>query len=49
LFLAVELGVKTWKLGFTTGVAPRPRERHMPAGDVPGLREEMARAKRRFG
>jgi transposase len=49
LFLAFELGVHTWKLGFTTGVAQRPRERTMPAGDVHGLGEEMARAKRRFG
>jgi transposase len=49
LFLALELGVHTWKLGFTTGVAQRPRERTMPAGDVPGLGEEIARAKRRVG
>jgi hypothetical protein len=49
LFLAFELGVHTWKLGFTTGVAQRPRERTMPAGDVHGLGEEIARAKRRFG
>jgi hypothetical protein len=49
LFLAFELGVTTWKLGFTTGVAQRPRERTMAAGDVHGLAEEMTRAKRRFG
>jgi transposase len=49
LFLAFELGVTTWKLGFTTGVAQRPRERTMAAGDVHGLDEEMTRAKRRFG
>jgi transposase len=49
LFLAFELGVTTWKLGFTTGMAQRPRERTMTAGDVHGLEEEMTRAKRRFG
>jgi hypothetical protein len=49
LLLAFELGVTTWNLGFTTGMAQRPRERTMAAGDVPGLDEEMPRAKRRFG
>jgi hypothetical protein len=49
LFLAFELGVHTWKLGFTTGVAQRPRERTMRARDVHGLDEEITRAKRRFG
>jgi transposase len=49
LLLAFELGVTTWKRGFTTGVAQRPRERPMAAGDVHGLGEEMTRAKRRFG
>jgi hypothetical protein len=32
LFLAFELGVNKGKLGFTTGAAQRPRERHVPAG-----------------
>jgi transposase len=49
LFLACELGVTTWKLGFTTGAAQRPRERTMPAGALQVLLEEMARAKQRFG
>jgi transposase len=49
LFLAFELGVTTGKLGFTTGVAQRPRERPMAAGDVHGLEAEMTRAKRRVG
>ena len=35
LFLAFELGVHTWKLGFTTGAAQRPRERQGPAGRLP--------------
>lgn len=49
LLLAVALGVTTWNLGFTTGVAQRPRERTMAAGDVHGLDAEITRAKRRFG
>jgi transposase len=49
LFLAFELGVHTWKLGFTTGAAPRPRERHVPAGDGQTVLEERRRAKSRFG
>ena len=49
LFLAFELGVNTWKLGFTTGAAQRPRERSMPAGAIHVLHEEIARAKQRFG
>jgi transposase len=48
-FLAFELGVTTWKLGFTTGAAQRPRERTMPAGAIQVLQEEMARATQRFG
>ena len=49
LFLAFELGVTTWKLGFTTGAAQRPRERTMPAGAIQVLHEEIAWAKQRFG
>ena len=49
LLWAVELGVTTWKLGFTTGMAQQPRERTMAAGDVHGLAAEMTRAKRRCG
>ena len=49
LCLAFALGVTTWKLGFTTEMAQRPRERTMAAGDVHRLDEEMTRAKRRFG
>jgi hypothetical protein len=32
-FVAFELGVNQWKLGFTTGAAQRPRERQVSAGD----------------
>jgi hypothetical protein len=49
LFLAFELGVNKWKLGFTTGAAQRPRERQVPAGDCHTVLEEIRRAKNRFG
>jgi transposase len=49
LFLAFELRVNPWQLGFTTGAAQRPRERHVPARHLEGVREEMRRAKERFG
>jgi transposase len=49
LFLAFELGVNTWTLGFTTGAAQRPRERQVPAGDGHTVLEEIRRAKSRFG
>ncbi len=49
LLRAFELGVGQWQLGLTTGVAPRPRDRSVTAGDVHAVLEEMARAKGRFG
>ena len=49
LCLAFALGVNPWKLGCTTGAAPRPRERHVPGGDGHTVLEESRRAKRRFG
>jgi transposase len=49
LFLAFELGVNKWKLGFTTGAAQRPRERQVPAGDCHTVLEEIRRAKSRCG
>ena len=49
LLLAFELGVNQWKLGFTTGAAQRPRERHVPAGDCQTVLEEIRRAQHRFG
>lgn len=48
LLLAFELGERTWKLGFTTGLGHRPRIRQVPAGAVDRVLEEIARAKRRF-
>ena len=49
LFLAFEVGVHTWKLGFTTGAAQRPRERQVPAGDCHTGLEERRRTKSRLG
>jgi hypothetical protein len=49
LVLACELGVSTWRLGFTTGAAQHPRERQVPAGEVHTVLVEIGRAKQRFG
>jgi transposase len=48
LLLAFELGERTWKLGFTTGLGQRPRIRQVLAGAVDRVVEELARAKRRL-
>ena len=49
LLLAFELGDRTWKLGFTTGIGQRPRVRQIPAGAVDRVLEEVTRAKARLG
>lgn len=48
LFVAFELSNKTWKLGFTTGPGQKPRERTIPARDMPKVVEEIEAARRRF-
>jgi transposase len=48
LFLAFELSLNTWKLGFTIGSAQRPRERSVPARDLAAVQQEILRAKQRF-
>jgi len=48
LLLAFELGERSWKLGFTTGLGQRPRVRQVPAGAVERVAEEIARATQRF-
>ena len=48
LLLAFELGERTWKLGFTTGLGQRPRLRQIPAHATDRVLEEIARAKVRF-
>ena len=49
LLVAFELGDRTWKLGFTTGIGQRPRVRQMPAGAVDRVLDEVTRAKARLG
>jgi transposase len=48
MLLAFEIGEKTWKLGFTTGMGQRPRIREIPAGALDRLAEEIGRAKVRL-
>jgi transposase len=48
LLLAFELGERSWKLGFTTGLGQRPRMRQVPAGAVDQVLEEITRAKVRL-
>ena len=49
LFVAFALGANQWKLGFTTGAAQRPRERNVPARQSEAVRDEIRKAKERFG
>ena len=49
LYMALELGEKGWKLGFTTGLGQEPRERDIPAKAVVMLEQEICAAKERFG
>src|SRR5918999_5695563 len=49
LFVAFELSEKTWKLGFTTGHAQKPRERTVSARQQERVLDEIAQAKRRLG
>jgi transposase len=49
LYLAFELGNKQWKVGSTIGLGQAPRLRTITAGDLSQVRDEIGRAKRRFG
>jgi transposase len=48
LYLAFELGEVSWKLGFSHGLAQKPRRRKIEARDLGALREEIVLAKKRF-
>ena len=48
VWLAFELGERTWKLGFTIGLGQRARIRQVPAGALDRVWMEIAEAKRRF-
>ena len=45
LLMAFELGQRSWKLGFSTGVGHRPRVRQVPAGATAIITQEILRAK----
>jgi transposase len=47
--MALELGEKTWKVGFTTGLGQPPRQREVPARAIVCLKREIVAAKERFG
>ena len=49
LYLAFELGNGSWRLGFSTGPAQRPRQRTVPARDGAAVLREIERARERFG
>jgi transposase len=49
LLMAMELGRRQWKLGFTTGVGQRSRRRTMSVDAWRRLPEEIAVARARFG
>jgi transposase len=49
LLMAMELGLREWKLAFTTGVGQRPRRRTLRTDAWERLGEELAAAKQRFG
>ena len=48
LYLSFELGRKEWKLAFTVSRGQKPRIVTIPAGDLPGVKQEIARARERF-
>lgn len=49
LYLAFEMGNSKWKLGFTIGLAQRPRQRTIAVGDLVALEREIGLARKRFG
>jgi len=48
LYLAFELGRKEWKLAFTVSRNQKPRIVTISAGDLAGVKQEIARARERF-
>jgi len=46
LYIAFDLSNAKWKLAFGNGI--KKRQKTIPAGDLPGLMEEIAKAKHRF-
>src|SRR5436853_7532729 len=48
LHLSFELGRKEWKLAFTVARSQKPRIRTLPAGDLAGVKQEIALARQRL-
>lgn len=48
LYMAIETGARTWKVGFSSGLGQRPRIRVMNAAALERLRKEIRLAKQRF-
>lgn len=49
LHMALELGASEWKLGFGVEAGRKASQRTVAAGDLNGLKQEIARAKHRLG
>ena len=49
LYMAIEMGEASWKLGFTTGLSQTLRERDIPARAPVLVEREIQAAKERFG
>jgi transposase len=49
LYMAFELGRKKWKLGFTTGLGQKARQRNIAGGNIEAVLAEIEGARRRFG
>jgi transposase len=49
LYLAFELGIDEWKLGFATDPGAKPQVRAMPGRDLERLTREIVEAKKWFG
>ena len=49
LYVAFELGWKTWKLASTVGLGQKPRISTVPAGDTEAVLREISKALERFG
>jgi transposase len=49
LHMVFELGESRWKLGFTTGLGQKPRQRTIDARDLVALGHEIRLARQRFG
>ena len=48
VFVALELGKQTWKLGLTSGLSVSPWVQTVPSGDLAAVVERVAAARQRF-